>query len=116
MQASGPAPLVDLATIRGQRIQGGCTGGFPVLRSQTNIDNASVKGLGDGAGADFYTEDDNFDIGDTVTHTNAATQDSAVFNLTYLTLSGDVVTTVLGVESAATGFDCVIYGTASAAP
>jgi len=116
LQASGPAPVADLLVVNGHRIQGGCTGGNPELRSQTQSDNAAVKGLGDGAGAKFYTEDDNFDIGDTQTHTNTTTQDSAIFNLVYTSLAGQVATTVLGVESTATGFDCLIFGTATRAP
>lgn len=116
MQASGAAPVVDLVTVNGHVIKGGCTGGFPELRSQTTVDNSTVKGLGDGSGTKNYTEDDDFDIGDTVTHTNANTNDSAVFNLTYLALSGNVATAVLGVEAFPPGFDCTIFGTATVAP
>ena len=88
-----------------------------MLRSQTTVDNATVKALGDGATANkFYTEDDNFDVGDTVIHTNANTQDSAIFDLTYVSLTGEVVVSTLGVESAAPNFDCLIFGTATVAP
>ena len=75
----------------------------------------SSRRLGDGAGNKFYTEDNNFDVGDTVTHTNANTQTNSIFNLTYATLAGDVVTAVLGVESTPVGFDCEIFGTAFSA-
>jgi len=116
LQTSGDAPITDLLSINGHKIQGGCQGGNPVLRSQTTVDNSTVKGLGDGAGNKFYTESDNFDVGTTVIHTNANTQDSAVFNLTYVSLAGEVVTSILGVESAAPNFDCLIFGTATVAP
>jgi hypothetical protein len=115
MQSTGDTPIADLLAVNGHRIQGGCQGNNPVLRSQTSIDNSIVKGLGDGTGAKNYTEDDNFDVGDTVTHTNAATQTNSIFNLTYATLAGDVVTAVLGVESNPVGFDCEIFGTATSA-
>lgn len=112
MQASGPTAAADLAVINGHRIRGSCNGGFPVLQSQTNTDNAVVKGLGDTAGTKFYTESDDFDIGATLTHTNANTQDSTIFNLTYVSFGGSVSTAVLGVEASPVGFDCVIFGTA----
>lgn len=115
MQSTGDTPVADLAAVNGHRIQGGCSGGNAVLRSQTSIDNSIVKALGDGTGAKNYTEDDNFDVGDTTTHTNAATQTNAIFNLTYATLAGDVVTAMLGVESTPVGFDCEIFGTATSA-
>ena len=116
MQASGPSPVTELISVGSHRILGGCTAGFPELRSQTTVDNATVKGLGDGTGAKNYTEDDDFDIGDTLTHTNGTTNDSAVFNLTYATLAGAVDTEVIGVEAFPPGFDCIIYGTATRAP
>ena len=116
LQASGPAAVTDLLAVNGHRIQGGCTGGFPELRSQTQTDNSVVKSLGDGAGTKFYTEDDDFDVGDTVIHTNANTNDSAVFNLTYTSLNGMVATTMLGVEASPVGFDCLIFGTSTRAP
>src|SRR5687767_9503615 len=49
MQSTGDTPVADLLAVNGQRIQGGCSGGNTVLRSQTSIDNSIVKGLGDGA-------------------------------------------------------------------
>ncbi len=66
MQSTGDTPVADLLAVNGHRIQGGCTGGNVVLRSQTSVDNSIVKGLGDGAGNKFYSEDNNFDVGDTV--------------------------------------------------
>ena len=116
LQASGPAAITDLLVVKGHKIQGGCTAGSPELRSQTNTDNAVIHALGDGAGAKFYTEDDDFDIGQTVTHTNATTNDSAIFNLAYVSFTGDVATTMLGVEASPVGFDCLIFGTATQAP
>ena len=113
MQASGPVPLSDLLVVNGHRIQGACVAGFPELRSQTNADNAVVKGLGDGAGTKNYTEDDDFDVGDSLTHTNANTNDSAIFNLTYKSFGGAVSTAVLGIEAFPSGFDCGIFGTAN---
>ena len=115
MQSTGDTPVADLLAVNGHRIQGGCSGGNAVLRSQTSVDNSIVKGLGDGAGNKFYSEDDNFDVGDTELHTNVNTQTNAIFNLTYATLAGDVVTAMLGVESAPVGFDCEIFGTAFSA-
>ncbi len=116
LQTSGDAPIADLLSVNGQRLQGGCQGGNPVLRSQTSVDNATVHALGDGAGTKFYTESDNFDVGTTVIHTNANTQDSAIFDVTYVSLSGDVVVSTLGIESQAPNFDCLIFGTATVAP
>jgi hypothetical protein len=116
MQSSGDTPNVDLLAVNGLRIQGGCQANQPVLRSQTSIDNSIVKALGDGATANkFYSEDDNFDVGDTTLHTNANTQTNSIFDLTFATLAGDVVTAVLGVESNPVGFDCEIFGTATSA-
>ena len=115
MQTSGPTAVSDLIVVNGQRIQGGCTAGNPEMRSQTTVDNAVVKGLGDGSGTKFYSEDDDFDIGQTVQHTNATTQDNAIFNLVYTTLNGKVATSVLGVEASPTGFDCEIFGTVTRA-
>ena len=115
MQSTGDTPVADLVVVNGHRIQGGCTAGNAVLRSQTSVDNSIVHALGDGAGTKRYTEDDNFDVGDTITHTDAQTQSNSIFNLTYATLAGDVVTAMLGVESNPVGFDCEIFGTATSA-
>ena len=115
MQSSGDTPIADLLSVSGWRLQGGCQGNNPVLRSQTTIDNSIIHGLGDGAGTKFYSEDDNFDVGDTRVHTDAQTQSNSIFNLTYATLAGDVATAVLGVESTPVGFDCEIWGTAFSA-
>jgi hypothetical protein len=116
MQSTGDTPIADLLSVNGWRLQGGCQASQPVLRSQTLVDNSIVKGLGDGATANKrYSEDDNFDVGDTVTHTDANTQSNSIFNLTFATLAGDVATAVLGVESTPVGFDCEIFGTATSA-
>src|SRR5687767_7102008 len=116
MQSTGDTPVADLLAVNGHRIQGGCQGNEPVLRSQTSVDNSLVKALGDGATANKrYSADNNFDVGDTVVHTDANTQTASIFNLTYATLAGDVVTAMLGVESTPVGFDCEIFGTATSA-
>ena len=113
LQASGTTAVADLLAINGQRLQGGCEAGRPVLRSQTTVDNGAIRSIAENNANTFYSNDNNFDIGDTVNHLNANTDTDSIVNVAFVSFTGDVVTELLGVTANPTGFDCLIHGTAS---